>query len=359
MNKSIARLLFVMIATLSLLFGVPIAGESAARAQGVTEVSIDPGESSIAVAASVEIKVNIANVVDLNTYDLTIVYDEAVVTLESWAHGGFLSNVSVVYRDEKPGWLRLAVTQLAPPGVSGNGTLLILKFKGKNTGSTTIEIQDAQLVNISNEMILPTARNGVISVGMQPTASRTNTATHTATATVLFTATDTATATRTHTFTPMLTATMNPFVTWTPTRTRTPTAITGRTITPIRAIVVTRTGTPGTAVVVQPGELMTTATPFPAGTTQAGGSPEAETAGTDQGGQPAGTIIGGSSKHPPEIEHTAKASIASPELNNGKTMDEIIQKAQKANGLLWGVGILLLASITGLTVLFINLGRRM
>jgi len=357
MNKRIARLLLLMITTLSLLLGVPAAGETDARAQGVTEVSIDPGESSIAIAATVEVRVNIANVVDLNAYDLKIVYNQEVVSLESWAHGGFLSNVSVVYRDERPGLLRLAVTQLASPGVSGNGTLLILKFKGKNTGSSTIEIQDAQLVNLSNEMILPTARNGVVSVSTQPTASYTNTVTQTATATTTHTATYTATATGTHT--PTITTTMNPLVTWTPTRTRTPTAVTGRTITPIRAIVITRTGTPGTAVVVPPGELMTTPTPFPAGTGQVGAITGEGTAGPAEGGQPAGTIIGGTSQHPSEIERTVEASIASPERKNGKAMDEILQKAQKANSLLWGVGILLLAALTGLMVLFINLWRRM
>jgi len=110
---------------------------------------------------------------------------------------------------------------------------------------------------------------------------------------------------------------------------------------------------------VPPGELMTTPTPFPAGTGQVGAITGEGTAGPAEGGQPAGTIIGGTSQHPSEIERTVEASIASPERKNGKAMDEILQKAQKANSLLWGVGILLLAALTGLMVLFINLWRRM
>jgi len=348
MSKRIIRILFVMTITLSFLLGVADTGEFTAQAQGDTEVSIEPVENNITVGALVELKVNVANAVDLNAYDLKVVYDKEVLTLESWSHGVFLSNVAVVYRDEKPGSLRLAVTQLASPGATGNGTLLNLRFRGKSLGHTTIEIQDAQLVNIANQRIYPTARNGVVEVSTQGSIY-TATATHTTT--------NTASATSTHT--PTASATMNPFITWTPTRTRTPTAIYGRTITPIYAIVITRTGTPGTAVVVPPAGQVTTATPFSIVT-----GPEDAITGGGAAGIPEnvlsnGTVTDGALQQTTEMKRSTEYAHLTAEWKNATRLDEFLHKTRNANGALWGMGFLLLAIVTGLTVLFFNLWRKM
>ena len=349
MNKRIGRFLFVMMITLPFLMGMPYAVETTALAQGVIEVSIEPGVSTIPTGASAEVRVNISNAVDLNAYDLKIVYDAEVVVLESWSHGGFLSNVSVVFREEVPGTLRLAVTQLASPGVTGSGTLLTLKFKGNKPGGSAIDILDAQLANKSNEKILPNTISGVINVSNQVSPSVTNTATYTHTPTL------TNTATSTHTPTMTLTSTMNPLVTWTATRTRTPTAVTGRTITPIRAIVITRTGTPGTAVVVPPGALPGTPTPPPRNNDQAGGPVGEVTPAepTPAGGETELTLL------PSANQVTVEASGISPEKVEGKVMDEIINRINKSNSLIWGIGFFILFVIAGLVVMFIKLWRRM
>jgi hypothetical protein len=347
MSKRVVRILFVMIITLSFLLGVADTGEFTAQAQGSTEVSIEPLVNNITVGALVELKVNVANAADLNAYDLKVDYNKDVLTLESWSHGGFLSNVSVVYEDEKPGWLRLAVTQLESPGATGNGTLLNLRFRGKSLGHTTIEIQDAQLVNTTNQRIYPTARNGVVDVSAQGS-------THTATAT--HTTTSTASATSTHT--PTASATMNPLITWTPTRTRTPTAIYGRTITPIYAIVITRTGTPGTAVVVPPAGQVTTATPFSIVTGPEDAITGEAAAGATENMLPNGAVTDGALQQSTEMKRSTEYAYLTAEWENATRLDEFLHRTRNANGVLWGMGFLLLAVITGLTVLFSSLWRK-
>lgn len=332
-------------------------GERTVSAQGVTTISIEPGESNLPLGAVAEIKIKIANGVDLNAYDLRIMYDAEVLTLESWSHGGFLSNVSVVYRQETPGLLQLAVTQLASEGVSGDGILLNLKFMAAAQGGATITIEEAQLATKANERILPRVMPGTVFVTEQQSLSPTSTAPATAT--------DTKTATATFTYIPtsMLTPTITQtrtlysLINLTPTRTRTPTAMMGKTITPIRSSVVT--GTPGTTVVVELDPQLKTTPSLPKVTAQAGKSGDVGTIAT-----PAVGI-----ETPTAEEMMLSTSLASSSLIPGeeprdlKDMNGAITGLLKwiniANNIFWGVGLLKMVVLTGLVAITLTIWKKM
>lgn len=181
-------------------------------AQGETRLSIQPADSSVAVGGSTTVTVDVSNGSDLNAYDITIVYNSGVITLSTWSHGTYFSNLAVLINENQPGRLRLVATQLATAGKSGNGTMLNLVFQGAAPGSSSVSIQSIQMSTSSSETVIPGVSDGWVQVLALPTATFTKTFTPTASLTPTFTKTPTRTLTPTRTMTP------------TPTRTPTPTA---------------------------------------------------------------------------------------------------------------------------------------
>jgi hypothetical protein len=171
----------------------------AAKAQGVPELSIQPGSANVITGDSIWLDVYVASGQDLNAFDLTITYDKDVITLETWSFGDFMTNLSPVYLSDQPGEFIIAATQLSSSGASGNGILLKLNFHGKNPGTSTVDIIDAKLATITSELIIPTTQPGVVRVINQPTFTSTPRFTKTPTATTTFTATRTAEKTPTKT----------------------------------------------------------------------------------------------------------------------------------------------------------------
>lgn len=159
---------------------------SPTRAQAETRLRISPQASGVAMGNAITIAVEVSGGNDLNAYDLTIVYDEEVLTLESWSHGGYLSNLAVVKKVENPGSFRLVATQLATAGVSGDGTLINLVFRGLNPGVSEVSLQEVKFSNSSSESVIPSVSGGVVTVNAvpEPTWTATNTLVPTATSTL-------------------------------------------------------------------------------------------------------------------------------------------------------------------------------
>ena len=197
-------------------------------AQGGTVLAVDPAQASVEVNGQREIALLVTDADNLNAFDVQVEYNGDLLSLVKWEFGDLLSNLAVVKRDDLPGSFRLVATQLATPGVSGDGVLLKLFFKGKLEGSSAIMITKAEFARSEGGLSLPEVRNGSLTViPAQPTATPTRTPTATATltptatATKQPTATATATATRTTTLAPSATATATRSVTSTMTATAT------------------------------------------------------------------------------------------------------------------------------------------
>ncbi|MEN6528419.1 MAG: cohesin domain-containing protein [Anaerolineaceae bacterium] len=193
-----------------LLILAPATGVSA---QEVTELRIRPESTSATIGEEIVLSVDVLRGVNLSGYDLTIAYDPAVLELVSWAHGAYFSNLAMMKTDLQPGSIRLAAVQIGKPGVSGDGTLLVLTFRAAHTGSTTVGCTLVDLATAEGTRVIPAISDAVVTVNPLPTETLTPTATPTLTLTA------TRTMTRTPSKTPSVPLTRTPMVT----TTRTPT----------------------------------------------------------------------------------------------------------------------------------------
>jgi len=210
------RLALVLILLVGLLLvGLPLP----VLAQGGTVLAVDPAQASVEVSGQSEIHLLVTGAENLNAFDVQVEYDSGLLSLARWEFGDLLSNLAVVKRDDLPGSFRLVATQLATPGVSGDGVLLKLFFSGEQTGVSAITITKAEFARSEGGLSLPELRHGSITVTpAQPTATPTATATRTPTATATMAPTATATRTPTATPTATRTATLPPTATATATK---------------------------------------------------------------------------------------------------------------------------------------------
>lgn len=135
-----------------------------AYAQSGTVLDLLPSTTSIAQDATVAVTVNVRNGIDLNAYDLTILYDPEIVSLESWSHGPFFTNLALIVNENTPGQLHLAATQLASSSVTGDGVLLNLEFQGILPGISTLLFQDVELATKNGGLVIPSLQSAIITV---------------------------------------------------------------------------------------------------------------------------------------------------------------------------------------------------
>lgn len=229
------RLALTLILLVSLLLAglpLPVFG------QGGMVLAVDPAQASVEVSGQREMHLLVTDADNLNAFDVQVEYNSAQLTLARWEFGDLLSNLAVVKRDDLAGSFRLVATQLATPGVSGDGVLLKLFFSGEQTGTSPITITKAEFASSEGGLSLPELRHGSMTViPAQPTltATYTPTATFTPTATVTLSPTATATLTPTTTVPPIpsatTTATTIPTATATATQALTPSFTGTQTIT--------------------------------------------------------------------------------------------------------------------------------
>ena len=263
--------LLLLVSLLLAALPLPVLG------QGSTVLAVDPAQASVEVNGQREIALLVTDADNLNAFDVQVEYNGDLLTLVKWEFGDLLSNLAVVKRDDLPGSFRLVATQLATPGVSGDGVLLKLTFSGKLTGSSAIMITKAEFARSEGGLSLPELQNGNITIiPAQPTATLTHTPTVTATLT----------PTTTSTIQPSATVTATKTVTLAPTATKAPSA----TPAPTRTAGVGQTAAAPTATQSAVGGASTTNEPTPASTqgqpsqaTDEGGGIMAVTAGNSAG----------------------------------------------------------------------------
>ena len=135
-----------------------------ARAQSSTTLSVTPVASEVLLNDTTTIRLYVTGGVEINAFDVAITYHSQKLTLESWSYGNYLSGLARVYMVNQPGEFRVAATQLAKPGVSGEGTLLIFNFKGVSGGVSPITITSATFVSTSGTSTTPSLEHGTLTV---------------------------------------------------------------------------------------------------------------------------------------------------------------------------------------------------
>lgn len=320
----------------------------AAQAQGETLLQANPEVSHVPVGNQVLFRLEVRNGVDVNAFDVSITYDEEKLELSSWEFGSYLSNLSLVYKeDEDPGALRLAATQIRTPPVSGDGVLLELIFTAKAVGTAEVEITEAAFADPDGNPSYPTCQSGQVSVTNDPTYTPTPTITPTATQTPVHSPTSTITWTPTHTYTP--TATLSPTVTKTPTQTHTARPTSTRTPTATR----TPTSSFGEEATLTAVRTLTPSVSFAGETPTPQGSPT-------EAGEAGNSIQGGVTLTATEpAGGTATSVNATGGSRSGEGSGRVLVKRDQAirlNIVLWGV--LILASTAIVIMLIILIKRR-
>lgn len=258
-TKIIALILCLVVVTAFLPQGV-------SKAQSGTQLVVSPSTSNIPVGGSTTANLSVIAGSAVNGFDITITYDPAVVSLESWAHGSYLSNLLEVRREISSGRIRLVYVQNKTAEANGDGTLLTFTFRGVTLGSSAVSITAATLASSNGSTYSPPTQNGTINIVQDSTY----TPTITPEATVTPTMTHTTTATSTHTPTATFTRTSTPTSTRTPTRTPTHAFVSSSTFTPTRSL--SKTSTPAAISTGQVSPTLfveDTATPVPTGTSAA------------------------------------------------------------------------------------------
>jgi hypothetical protein len=150
-------------------------------AQAPTRLAVLPASVQVPQGNDLALELYVTNGVDVNAFDVTVTYDPGVLALNSWAHGGYLSNLAVVSQSNQPGSLRLAATQLSRPPVSGDGVLLVLNFKATGAGTTPVTISRAEFAGPTGAKTDPERVHGSVTALSAPTFTPTATLTRTPT----------------------------------------------------------------------------------------------------------------------------------------------------------------------------------
>jgi hypothetical protein len=135
-------------------------------AQANTTLSVLPAESEVELISgdSVTVDLWVTNAVELNAFDITLIYDPNIVHLDSWAYGDLLNNSFPMVEDDQPGSLQVAATQFAQPAVSGDGSLLRLTFSGVAVGQSPLTLDSAVFAEKSGTKTTPDLLDGAVEV---------------------------------------------------------------------------------------------------------------------------------------------------------------------------------------------------
>jgi len=193
--------LWTLLAALAWLAGAacPVYG------QGDFTLSITPNYTEVPLGNDLVLTLRAAEGVNLNAFDVTVVYNSDVLTLADWEYGDYFANLASMAVSKQTGSLRVAATQVASPPVSGDGDVLAMTFTTKGQGYSFIDITRAEFADSGGNKLAPEVVNGQVTVTLGPTYTPSGTSTPTATRTPTFTRTPTATRTSTVTSTPVQT----------------------------------------------------------------------------------------------------------------------------------------------------------
>jgi hypothetical protein len=133
-------------------------------AQTGTQISVLPAQTNrdLALGNTALVQIYVDDAVELNAFEIILQYNPSVLSLISWSHGGILQNLmNVIPPVNNPGYLQIAVTQIATPGYTGDGVLLNLNFQATSEGSSAITMTKADLARSNGVKLNPTIHNGI------------------------------------------------------------------------------------------------------------------------------------------------------------------------------------------------------
>jgi len=196
------------------------------KAQAEPSLTVNPASQEVNLGDNVSLDINIDEVTDLYSFDITISFNQRLLIVsDQYKVGNFLSPNPLVIPsfDQANGQVRIAASRTGQtPGASGSGTLLTLNFQTLAAGNSPIIIEQAIFLNSNGTTITANVTHGEINIlsASEPTATPTFLPELTSTPTP----TEIPASTPTPTITPTLEQTPTPSLTESPTPTLTPKA---------------------------------------------------------------------------------------------------------------------------------------
>jgi hypothetical protein len=127
----------------SLTINLPApSGEATIYLEPAGPVSVDPQEP-------VRVRGVIEEAENLGSWEITIVYDSSVLRFDNGRRLGLFGNSTLFFGDHMGGVLTVSgsVPRGADAGISGDGEIFELEFLALESGSTTVEIDDATMTD--------------------------------------------------------------------------------------------------------------------------------------------------------------------------------------------------------------------
>jgi hypothetical protein len=148
----------------SLFFFVP------SRASADTLLIIS-SPASVTPASTFDVDVNIIGAVDLYDYELDLSFDPTVLAADSVSEGSFLDGGGATFFipgtiDNIGGTVTFNADSLLgpPPGVTGDGTLLVFEFTALNAGTSALTIENEILQDSLGDITSDTTTAGSVTV---------------------------------------------------------------------------------------------------------------------------------------------------------------------------------------------------
>lgn len=131
-----------------------------------TMIYIDPAEiKNVNVGNTFDVDINVKEVEDLYAYELKLGYDTDILDVDNIASSTFLNEPTNEIKkmiDEENGFLWYAETSINPAEPkSGSGTLATVTFKVKDSGTSSLDLYETQLVDSNAEVIEHSVNDGV------------------------------------------------------------------------------------------------------------------------------------------------------------------------------------------------------
>ncbi len=156
---------WVFVLMFQLLFG-----GASAQAQGAALLRVNPATASAQVGETVTVSILAENISNLAAMELHLSFNQAVLEVLEIQNGGFLTADFTVQNtfDNAAGTVDYAIAQLNRASAQGSGTALIITFRAKAAGFSSIALRPVAAAPTG--MILASADGSAISASWQPGA---------------------------------------------------------------------------------------------------------------------------------------------------------------------------------------------
>jgi hypothetical protein len=135
------------------------------RTTRLTSVYVDPPTVEKTIGQSFTVNLNVSDVANLYAWEVKLAYDSTILEHVNTVQGSFLGNSDVTFFTYKvndtSGYVLIDCTLLGNlPGVNGTGTVAIIEFHVKQSGSCDLKLYDTKLLDPAEQSIEHSSSSG-------------------------------------------------------------------------------------------------------------------------------------------------------------------------------------------------------